>query len=193
VDAVVLQAAISLDTLERTGESQKIISTSMSRVCGVCVLFVFAQRGNGKHQLYGLRSRTLLNITTVILCSVSSGAASHWPTPRHICVLVRHITGRRWLQGDIASIFTDHRKHDWCGSSFAAEMCVGPLGSSVILLQAQSARITLDVVLNKVGRRRSTKRIPLACRRYRRGRFRSRHGIHNETLAAQPPPHLEPI
>ena len=27
----------------------------------------------------------------------------------------------------------------------------------------------------------------------RRGRFRSRHGIHNETLAAQQPPHLEPI
>jgi hypothetical protein len=42
-----------------------------------------------------------------------------------------------WLQGDIASIFTDHRKYDWCGSSFAAEMG----GSSVILLQAQSALI----------------------------------------------------
>ena len=27
---------------------------------------------------------------------------------------------------------------------------------------------------------------------YRRGLFRSRHGIHNETLAAQQPPHLEP-
>jgi hypothetical protein len=28
---------------------------------------------------------------------------------------------------------------------------------------------------------------------YQRGRFRSRHGIHNETLAAQQPRHLELI
>ena len=94
VDAVVPPAAISLDTLERTGESQKIISTSMSRVCGVCVLFVFAQRGKWEAPIVRPSLPDFAEHHNRD-CSVSSGAASHWPTPRHICVLVWHITGRR--------------------------------------------------------------------------------------------------